>query len=543
MSKQIEERQGLVEELLERAMGPEAAGDSSDDLGEPTGIKDPLGTLLSFKNGAKYRRLRDGDTTGYDSNSEADMAYASGLSWVVGNDPDAVEKLMRQSGLLRAKWDEHPTYLRDTILKAIASHQGDFYARAGKLTCGKNRNNAEPVTEGLGGWFDLGDVVHGAIKKIEQAVGWLVYMAHVHLIHSKPGAGKTLLAVWLAIQGLKKDLKVMYFDAENGPLLMGSRFKAMGHTDFQNLRYNASPEITLEDAQIGRFLHDVDDFGPDIVFFDSLADFLAMCGLNENDAGDVTKWFTEIVKPLRDRSIAVVILDHEPWESRGHARGSTAKFAKVDVEWELKQTKPFDAKKVGEITLTLKKDRPAQLEHRSLKFDVGGPDLKFERQGEASDESITLATESVRHTVEAIKHFGEAGATDKEWKAKTDELGTRSTKYYEAKRSLLGRGRVIKTNNGRFVWAELIERTPPEQGGVTPENNSAGASGVDPDQHEQFSSGTGKSNSAGVKTELTRSTVDTTPLRSGGFITPERSGVINRSVFRVKRLTQPAPRG
>jgi hypothetical protein len=49
------------------------------------------------------------------------------------------------------------------------------------------------------------------------------------------------------------------------------------------------------------------------MFFDSLADFLAICGLNENDSMDVTRFFTKVVKPVRDRDIATVILDHEPW--------------------------------------------------------------------------------------------------------------------------------------------------------------------------------------------------------------------------------------
>lgn len=58
---------------------------------------------------------------GDDGLTERDMALASHLAFWTGCDAPRMERLMRQSGLARAKWDEHRTYLRElTIANACA---------------------------------------------------------------------------------------------------------------------------------------------------------------------------------------------------------------------------------------------------------------------------------------------------------------------------------------------------------------------------------------------------------------------------------------
>lgn len=53
-------------------------------------------------------------------NSAADMALASHLAWLTGNDCERIERMMRASGLVRAKYDR-PGYMRGTILRACAT--------------------------------------------------------------------------------------------------------------------------------------------------------------------------------------------------------------------------------------------------------------------------------------------------------------------------------------------------------------------------------------------------------------------------------------
>lgn len=54
---------------------------------------------------------------GYDE-SEADLALASHLSFWCGGNCSRMERLMRQSALMRKKWEDRPGYLRETILLA-----------------------------------------------------------------------------------------------------------------------------------------------------------------------------------------------------------------------------------------------------------------------------------------------------------------------------------------------------------------------------------------------------------------------------------------
>ncbi|MFC7205265.1 hypothetical protein ACFQJC_17280 [Haloferax namakaokahaiae] len=75
-------------------------------------------------NGPKFERLWNGNTAGYDSNSEADMALCCLLAFWTGGETAQMDTLFRQSGLLRAKWDEvhyadGSTYGEKTIERAI----------------------------------------------------------------------------------------------------------------------------------------------------------------------------------------------------------------------------------------------------------------------------------------------------------------------------------------------------------------------------------------------------------------------------------------
>jgi hypothetical protein len=72
------------------------------------------------KNGDKFRALWQGDSTGYPSPSEADLALANHLAFWTGKDAAQMERLFRQSGRMREKILKRPKYLADLIQKAIA---------------------------------------------------------------------------------------------------------------------------------------------------------------------------------------------------------------------------------------------------------------------------------------------------------------------------------------------------------------------------------------------------------------------------------------
>ena len=82
-------------------------------------------------NGPKFQRLWRGNTGGYESNSEADMALCCLLAFWSGGDNRQMDRLFRESALIREKWDEvhfadGSTYGEKTIERAI-SNTSEFY--------------------------------------------------------------------------------------------------------------------------------------------------------------------------------------------------------------------------------------------------------------------------------------------------------------------------------------------------------------------------------------------------------------------------------
>jgi hypothetical protein len=69
-------------------------------------------------NGDKFNRLWSGDTAGYQSESEADEALCCLLAYWTGGDAARMDRLFRQSGLYRDKWDRADYRIR-TIQNAL----------------------------------------------------------------------------------------------------------------------------------------------------------------------------------------------------------------------------------------------------------------------------------------------------------------------------------------------------------------------------------------------------------------------------------------
>ena len=85
-----------------------------------------LENARTAQNGEKFEQLWTGSTAGYDSHSEADMALCCLLAFWTGGDRTQIDRLFRQSGLMREKWDEvhyadGSTYGEKTVERAIAT--------------------------------------------------------------------------------------------------------------------------------------------------------------------------------------------------------------------------------------------------------------------------------------------------------------------------------------------------------------------------------------------------------------------------------------
>lgn len=104
----------------------------------PVGMSDPgiIKKAMEAKNGARFRQLWHGDTGDFNGDeSAADMALCDMLAFWTGRDAERMDRLFRESGLMRPKWDSMrggETYGQRTIRKAVESASEVYTPRAKK---------------------------------------------------------------------------------------------------------------------------------------------------------------------------------------------------------------------------------------------------------------------------------------------------------------------------------------------------------------------------------------------------------------------------
>jgi primase-polymerase (primpol)-like protein len=125
------ERDTVAESEQRGGVDDESPTTETADVDVDLEDEDLLEKARNASNGEKFERLWNGNTVGYDSQSEADMALCCLLAFWTGGDRTQMEQLFRQSGLHREKWDEvhyadGSTYGEKTIERAIAT-TSEFY--------------------------------------------------------------------------------------------------------------------------------------------------------------------------------------------------------------------------------------------------------------------------------------------------------------------------------------------------------------------------------------------------------------------------------
>ena len=149
--KVIKERQEDVVLLHREHFGfskEDTNGHGSHGTGNNLSDTEILARAKQASNGEAFQKLWTGDTSGFASTSEADLALCSRLAFWTGGDPGRVDKLFRQSGLYRSKWDDRHygdgrTYGQATIEKTLGGAT-EFYA-----STDEEWEDPVPLPEGL----------------------------------------------------------------------------------------------------------------------------------------------------------------------------------------------------------------------------------------------------------------------------------------------------------------------------------------------------------------------------------------------------------
>lgn len=120
----------------------------------PNGMSDPvlIRQALSASNGEKFLRLWNGDIGDYNGDrSSADMALCCMLAYWTDKDPVRMDRLFRESGLMRPKWDERhgtQTYGQMTVQRANAKVRQTHSDCAGRRGEKRSRNPSRTASSG-----------------------------------------------------------------------------------------------------------------------------------------------------------------------------------------------------------------------------------------------------------------------------------------------------------------------------------------------------------------------------------------------------------
>jgi Bifunctional DNA primase/polymerase, N-terminal/AAA domain len=317
--------------------------------------------------------------------------------------------------------------------------------------------DVHPSTDGrsygpLGERILLGKLITEGIEPPTHLEPDVLIDGAVHWFHGTADTGKTWLAAYLAKHRIEAGENVLIWDKENGPEIYGERLEALGcdpETIDRHLFYHGEPNLRLDDDVLEAYMMRLDEVDPVLVIYDSARGFLTSAGLEENSNDDLDKWYEGILKPVRNRRCAAVVLDHDPKDGNT-ARGAGRKKDLCDVMWAVKCPYPFDESKVGMIRLVLEKGRRGGLPP-SVAFSVGGGEngFIFERSVETIEFEEDGLTDSQRKALEALE--SEAGTDGATWKQWWDASGMAKTTFTDARRELENRGLIVKQNERYFV--------------------------------------------------------------------------------------------
>jgi AAA domain len=162
----------------------------------------------------------------------------------------------------------------------------------------------------------------------------------VNALFAKPGTGKSLLTLEVALDLARNDHIVVYVDEENRVTDLVERLQAFGVTedelDLLNARlrtYNFAALPPLDTARGGQHLEAIAIADQAVLVV--LDTTTRMIQGKENDSDTFLQLYRCSLKPLKARGITSLRLDHPGKDLDRGQRGSSAKDGDVDTVWKL----------------------------------------------------------------------------------------------------------------------------------------------------------------------------------------------------------------
>jgi len=278
-------------------------------------IQEIIQKAKAAQNGEKFSRLFEGKwQKDYQSQSEADLALCSMLSFWTSDNEAAIDQIFRESDLYRDKWERFD-YRTGTIRKAIELRKSNVAADFPNLE--KVSAEVKP--------FPLIHISKIKEKPIEFLVDSLWVKNSVGFISAQPGTCKTWLAWELAFSvatgtkalGVFQAQKgtVIAFNAEDDPSritkqrlsgIANSRKLKLEDADFHLIDV---PSLSLDEPEVQKRIEKtISDHKPALVVLDP---FRNVHALDEDKASEISKILNFLRYLNREYQCSIMLVCHD----------------------------------------------------------------------------------------------------------------------------------------------------------------------------------------------------------------------------------------
>ena len=304
------------------------------------------------------RRLWEGIIDGYDSHSEADAALCSLLAYYTGPNPEKIDSLFRQSGLMRDKWDENrgsQTYGGTTIQNMM--HRDKYYSWVsaddvvGSFDSEpeqKTETHTDDVKSKNGRFRNWSNVMNTANTQVEDWLlpNWLEF-GSLGMLCGNPFEGKSTIVCELTA-AIKKwgtfgpyavsDCPILLIDLENKERITVERLKRATEGDTTGLERGWSwvefteAYLPLDPKKVESVTQQFRAFNGNqkcLVIIDTLRSAFAE---DEMEGGDMKKLLYPLQRVALRQHAAILILHHRP-KSGAKFSGQTHIAGCVDYLW------------------------------------------------------------------------------------------------------------------------------------------------------------------------------------------------------------------
>lgn len=336
---------------------------------------------MNAANGDKFRQLWNGDTGAYSGDdSSADLALCALLAFWTGGDAARIDRLFRQSSLLRPKWDvrhsgDGRTYGQMTIEKALGGAT-EFYTAPTRRTEAPRTDavNALPIV--------VLSSDHIMMTNYPEPVWAVPNLLPVGLtiLAGAPKIGKSWLALQIAYAVAAGGFAlgervargaVLYLALEDSPRRLRDRMLKQNWTrgldaDFLTIGEFAKQVGDLKNDGGAKLARQIEARGYRLVVIDTLS--RAIPG-DQNDVWEMTRGLTPLQEISHAHNTATLLIDHHRKLGGSNADvitdilGSTAKGAMCDTSWGLYRERgkvlarlAVTGREISERNLALKMD-------------------------------------------------------------------------------------------------------------------------------------------------------------------------------------------